>query len=328
MIIGIDIAKEKFDVTLRDEGMRLRHRTFTNSASGFAELSRWLVEQGAGQVHACLEATNVYWEALAAYLHGETHRVSVVGGLLGAARIHGYAKSQMRRNKTDKLDSEVIADFCATHQPASWTPPTAHQQTLRSLERHRDDLLKTRTQQTNRRSTCSEPLVQKSLDTLIHTLDTEIAQTEVEIDTVVQHQQALKTQLSLITSIVSIGKKTALKLMAELYDLAAYPSANAADADAGLSPARHDSGHSVHRRHRLCKVGKAAVRSALYLPALNAIRHNPIVKKLAQRLEAKGKPKMVIIGAAMRKLLHLVYGVLKHQTPFDPAWGHSAPKPS
>src|SRR5688572_31448710 len=113
--------------------------------------------------------------------------------------------------------------------------------------------------------------------------------------------------------------------MAEMYDLATYPDANAADADAGLSPAKHESGHSVQRKPKLSKVGKASVRGALYLPAMNAIRHNPIVKQLADRLKAKGKSPMVIIGAAMRKLLHLVYGVLKHKTPFDPNWAHPLP---
>jgi transposase len=324
MILGIDIAKEKFDGTLVSATGRQRHRTFANQASGFAQVEAWLTEQPKAVVHACLEATNIYWEALAAYLYAQGHQVSVVN----PARIAGYAKSQMRRNKTDKLDSAVIADFCATQQPALWTPPTAAQQTLRSLERHREALLKTRTQQTNRRSTCQEPLVQKSLDTIIGTLDHEITQVEAQIADLVEQQSALRTELALITSIPGIGEQTALKLMAELYDLAEYPNANAVDADAGLSPTHHESGHSVHRQPKLCKVGKAAVRGALYLPALNAIRHNPIVKHLADRLKAKGKPPMVIIGAAMRKLLHLVYGVVKHQQPFDPHWAYPTPGPT
>jgi transposase len=114
--------------------------------------------------------------------------------------------------------------------------------------------------------------------------------------------------------------------MAEMYDLAAYPDANAADA--GLSPAKHESSHSVHRKPKLSKVGKASVRGSLFMPAMNAIRHNPIVKQLADRLKAKGKSPMVIIGAAMRKLLHLVYGVLKHRIPFDPNAARSTPCPT
>jgi transposase len=320
MILGIDIAKEKFDVTVVPETGRPRHRTFANTPSGFAQVPVWLGAVAPRRVQACMEATNVYWEALAAYLHGQGYQVSVVN----PARIAGYAQSQLRRNKTDKLDSAVIADFCATQHPAAWTPPSAAQQTLRSLTRHREALLKTRTQQTNRRSTCSEPLVQKSLDSLIDLLDHEIAQVETQIADLVAQQSAFRQELALITSIPGIGEQTALKLMAELYDLATYPTANAVDADAGLSPAKHESGHSVRRRPKLCKVGKATVRAALYLPALNAIRHNPLVKQLADRLRAKGKSNLVIIGAAMRKLLHLVFGVVKHQQPFDAHWPHPA----
>lgn len=324
MILGIDIAKAKFDVTLVAESGRPRHRTFANTPSGFAQLQVWCDAVSPLVVQACMEATNVYWEALAAYLHGQGYRVSVVN----PARIAGYAKSQLRRNKTDKLDSAVIADFCATQHPAPWTPPSAAQQTLRSLTRHREALLKTRTQQTNRRSTCSEPLVQKSLDTIIGALDHEIAQVETQIADLVEQQTQFRQELALLTSIPGIGAQTAVKLMAELYDLATYPTANAVDADAGLSPARHESGQSVRRRPKLCKVGKTTVRGALYLPALNAIRHNPLVKQLADRLRAKGKSNLVIIGAAMRKLLHLVYGVVKHQQPFDAQWAHPAQPPA
>ena len=125
--------------------------------------------------------------------------------MVNPQRIAGYAKSQLQRNKTDKLDSAVIADFCARQQPALWTPPTVEQQTLRSLERHREALLKVRTQQSNRRSTCTEPLVQKSLDHLIGTLDAEIAQVEAQIAELVKQQHEFQAQLHLITSITSIG---------------------------------------------------------------------------------------------------------------------------
>lgn len=324
MILGIDIAKAKFDVTVLVTGLRPRHHSFANTAHGFAQLQTWLGPTAASAVQVCMEATNIYWEALATYLHGQGYAVSVVNPL----RIAGYAKSQLQRNKTDKLDSAVIAAFCATQHPPAWTPPTAAQQTLRSLSRHRDDLLKTRTQQTNRRSTCTEPLVQKSLDTLIDLLDRELAQVETQMADLVQQQSQFREELVLLTSIPGIGELTAYKLMAELYDLAAYPDVNALDADAGLSPAHYESGQSVHRQPKLAKVGKAAVRSALYLPALNAIRHNPFVKQLADRLKAKGKIPMVIIGAAMRKLLHLVYGVVKHKQPFDPSWGRNAAAPA
>ena len=105
-----------------------------------------------------------------------------------------------------------------------------------------------------------------------------------------------------------------------MYDLSDYDNAKAAAADAGVTAAHYQSGSSVRRRSKMSRMGKAAVRSALYFPAITAIEHNPVVKQLAQRLAAKGKHKSVIRVAAMRKLMHLAYGVLKNNQPFDPAY--------
>ncbi len=140
-------------------------------------------------------------------------------------------------------------------------------------------------------------------------------------------QANFATKLALLTSIVGIGAVTAAKLLAEFADLEQYESAKAAAADAGLTPSHYESGTSVRRRAKLSKMGKSGIRAALYWPAITAIRRCPAIKAFAQRLAARGKPKMVIIGAVMRKLVHICYGVLKHQTPYDPAkaFGHTTP---
>jgi transposase len=314
MNVGIDIALKKFDATVQAEPGAKTHATFANNTTGFARLVKWLQGQGREPAHICMEATNVYWEALAEFLHGQGYAVSVVN----PARIAGHARSQMRRNKTDKVDSEVICDFCATQQPDLWTPPSAVQKQLRSLERHRDDLEKTLTQEKNRLSTCSEPWVRQSLQRLIETLQDEMAQVDAQLKDLIAQNADLTEQFALLTSIPSLGPRTATKLMAEMYDLATYTDAAAAAADAGVSPANHESGETVRKKTKLSKVGKAAVRGALYFPAMSAIRFNPFIRNLAQRLREKGKTEMVIIGAAMRKLLYLAYGVLKHKKPFDP----------
>ena len=101
-------------------------------------------------------------------------------------------------------------------------------------------------------------------------------------------------------------------------DLAAYPSAKQAAADAGLTPSQRSSGISVREKPRLSKIGNPRVRKTLYFPALAAIRYNPIIKAQWERLLKQGKSKMVAVGAAMRKLLHLAYGVFKNKKPFDP----------
>ena len=131
--LGIDISKLKFDACLVRANGKLRHRAFPNSPAGFAQLSAWLEKHGAGQVHACLEATGAYGEALATYLHEAGHEVSIVN----PAQIKAYAQSRLSRAKTDKADSTLIAQFCAERRPPRWQPPPAEIQELQALNRLR-----------------------------------------------------------------------------------------------------------------------------------------------------------------------------------------------
>jgi transposase len=312
--LGIDVSKETLDTTLKNRHFQKKEQ-IANQAQGFKKLHRQLSQKYEVEtIHVCLEATNIYWEEAAEFFHDHGYRVSVVN----PARISGFAQSQLRRNKTDPLDSEVIADFCAAVEPELWTPPTPEQRHLRALVRHRLALQKTLTQQQNRLATCREAAVQASLENLRAFLEAEIEQIEHQIETFIQHQPDLKASYDLLTSIPGLGPKTAVVLLAEMYDLANYKKAPAAAADAGLTPRHHTSGQTIRRKPKLSKMGKSAVRGALFWPAITAMRHNPLVRALKERLEARGKHWKVIVGAAMRKLLHLAYGVLKNQTPFDP----------
>ena len=227
-ILGIDVSKETIDVTLIDEAEQKYAGEFKNNEKGFRKLQNWLNNHSVVDLHACMEATNVYWEDLAEYLYEQGYKVSVVN----PARIKGFAKSQMRRNKTDREDSDVIADFCAVSHPRLWTPPTPEQRKLRALSRHRDALQKTLTQQTNRLASSKDPDVQASLQVVIDTLKAEIARVDTQIHTLIEQHPDLKAQLQLLTSIKGIGEKTAIKLMAEMYDLAEYESARSAAVDA------------------------------------------------------------------------------------------------
>jgi transposase len=161
-----------------------------------------------------------------------------------------------------------------------------------------------------------------SLERVIGQLTVEIEQIKHQIQNHIDHYPDLKRKQDLLASIIGIGSQTATYLLAEMPDLADYPSAKHAAADAGLTPAERSSGSSVRGQPRLSKIGNPRVRKLLYFPALAAIRYNPIIKAQRDRLLAQGKPKMVAVGAAMRKLLHLAYGVLKHNKPFDPAYAN------
>ena len=117
-VLGIDLAKLTFDATLLTESGAQHYQSFPNTDEGFSQLQTWLAQYGVTQLHACMEATNVYYEALASWLYTHGHTVSVVN----PARIKGYAQATMQRNKTDKLDSAVIAFFCRAHHPQAWQP--------------------------------------------------------------------------------------------------------------------------------------------------------------------------------------------------------------
>lgn len=314
-VLGIDIAKRSFDVTLLRDGGARRHAQFANTASGFAALQDWLSNQHIQHLHACMEATNVYWEALAAFLADAGHRVSVVN----PARIKGFAQSQMNRTKTDKQDSRIIALFCQQCCPDAWTAPSAAQRHLRALVRHRDDLLQTRTQLRNRLADSSDEAVRTSLEAVLTSVEAQLKEVQTHLEQQQKSEPELAEQSKLLTAIVGIGAVTAYKILAEVGDIGSYRSAKGLAADAGLTPAQYESGTSVRRRTRLSKLGKAGVRAALYWPAITAMRCSDVFKAFAARLAARGKPKGVIIGAVMRKLLHVIYGVLKHKAPFDPS---------
>jgi transposase len=231
-VLGIDLAKLTFDATLLTTSGAQHYHSFPNTPEGFTQLQAWLTQQGITQVHACMEATNVYWEALATWLHAHGHIVSVVN----PARIKGFAQATMQRNKTDKLDSAVIAFFCRTHKPAAWQPLTDEQRRLRALVRHREDLLQTQLQQQNRLRDTSDSLVVASLKVVLETLASQLEAVERAIKEHVQAHAELRANLELLTSIVGIGAVTAVKLLAELAEVESYESAKAAAADAGLTP--------------------------------------------------------------------------------------------
>lgn len=312
--LGIDISKLKFDACLLRDAGRLRHRVFPNTPAGFAQLSAWLSKHHVERAHACLEATGTYGEALATYLHEAGHVVSVVNPAL----IKAYAQSHLSRAKTDKADATLIARFCAERHPPEWRPLPSEVRELQALARRLDSLLEMRQMEANRLEVAATAAVSESLTGHLTYLDEEIARTGKLIRSHIDRHPGLRAQRDLLLSIPGIGETTAAKLLSEIMDVKLYESARQLAAFAGLAPRLHESGRSVRRKARLSKTGAPRLRKALYFPAVVAMRHNPRVRAMSERLKERGKCPMQVIGAAMRKLVHIVYGVLKSGRPFDP----------
>ena len=315
-ILGIDISKRTFDVALSDGESSCSTGHFDNTVDGFHSLRSWLSNREVESLHACMEATGRYGHALAAFLSAEGVAVSMVN----PARIRAYGQSKLMRSKTDKMDAKLIADFCATQSPSLWEPPSAYQSELQSLTRYLDDLKQSRNREINRlKSGIPSGAVRHAIQDHIDFLNQQIKQVDQEIQQLAQDNDEHRKQMELLVSIPCIGTITAARFLAEVPDVSAFPQAKQLAAYAGLCPKHHRSGTSVRKKPRLAKTGNPYLRTTFYIPAVSVMRgNNPLLQPLVDRLRQEGRSPMVIIGAVMRKLLHIAYGVLKTGKPFDP----------
>jgi len=295
----------------------MNHAQFRNNRAGFGQFQKWLTKRKVVEAHVCMEATGRYADELARFLYDRGYEVSLVN----PKRIRSYAESKLSRNKTDAADAIIIEDFCRTQQPGLWKPSSPEIDELQMMTRHLQTLKNMRTQELNRlKSGITTAVVLEMIQKHIAFLDQEIEQLEEQIDEHIDHHPRLKKDAELLESIPGIGPLTAAILIAEIKDINRFDSASELACYAGLSPQKRESGSSIRGRSKLSKIGNGTLRKALFFPSMAARKHNPIVRSFCERLSTRGKQTMVIQGAAMRKLLHLVFGVWKNGRPFDPAY--------
>lgn len=310
IILGIDISKLTFDVALLNDD-KVKTKKFTNTSKGFSELKQWLKNNEIDSVHTCMEATGGYESKLAQYLYDNNFKVSVIN----PARIKGFSMSKLSRVKTDKADSELIAQFRQAIQPDLWKPTPLNIQELQQWVRRLDSLIANKNQENNRLNGASE-VVAINISTQIEFLDKQIQEVEELISNNIKGHQDLNDKSKLLNSIPGIGEKTIAIILAFL-TVENFDSAKQVVAFVGLNPKPKQSGSSVLGAGRISKTGDADLRKAFYMPAIISLRFNPIIKGFAERLSSVGKAKMIVVIAAMRKLLHIIYGVLKNKTPFN-----------
>lgn len=318
---GIDVSKKKVDCAwLRDPATgKIKTRVFDNTPQGFQKLLAWASEQSQApmeDLHFSLEATGIYHEALSLALYEAGAQVSV----LNPFQVKRYAESLGRRSKTDKKDSVVLARYGATQQPRLWQPEPAEIRVLKALisrlEAVKKDLQREHNRLEKTEISKDSPEVALSIHTMLGHLEAEEKRLLQRIDEHIDRHPGLKSDRQLLESIPGIGPVVSRYLMSLLRSRD-FESASQAAAYVGLVPLHHQSGSSVRGRSSISKTGNATLRAKLYMAAMVAIQHNEIIQVHYQRLIKNGKTKMTAMVAAMRKLVHICFGVLKHQTPFQ-----------
>lgn len=316
-VIGIDVSKRKLDMALLANG-KTKAKVVENTAQGHNELLTWLQKQQVAldTVHVCMESTGIYSEPLALKLQAQGIKVSVVN----PACIKGFAQSENIRNKNDSIDAGVIARYCAAMKPQLWQAPALEVRQLRAWSDRLVALKEIRQQELNRIEVleiAEQEEVVAHVREHVQWLDKQIKQIESDIDDHIDRHPGLKHDADLLTSIPGLGRTTVAKVLGSLGDIRRFRDAKALAAFVGVTPKQRQSGSSVRGRTTISRMGSGDLRAALYMPAMVARKHNPILRSFAERLQANGMAPMAIIGAVARKLVHQIYGVIRSGKPFD-----------
>ncbi|UOP05555.1 IS110 family transposase [Conchiformibius kuhniae] len=318
--LGIDVSKDKLDICwLKDPAqLKIKTKVLPNTPKGLQQLQQWLdknLPDCPKQRHICMEATGIYHEAAAYFLHDCGYRVSVIN----PAHSRDFAKASGSIHKTDKADSMVLARYGAALQPAAWQPEAPEVRQLKALIARIEALQTDLQREQNRLEKAlivRTPLeVEQSIKQMIASLNEEIARLQGQRDDHIDRHPQLKQDIKLLRTIPGIGMQTAVRICA-LYRSRNFTSAAQMAAFVGLVPKMHESGQQ-RGRVMLSKKGSAVLRAALYLPAVVSKKYNPDIAAQYARLLQRQKTPMQALGAAMRKLVHICFGVLKHQTVYQ-----------
>lgn len=319
--IGIDVSSQKFDAAwIKDRNrFTFRNKVLENNPAGCLKFLEWIrknITTDLTAVHVVMEATGVYHELLAYFLHDRGIAVSIVN----PAYIHDFASSFGTLHKTDKGDSQIIARFGMERQPGLWQPEAKPVRELKAKLNRLDALKADLQREDNRLHTAQvsgvPDEVMLSILQIREALGKSIAELEADVDDHIDRHPDLKKDVSLLQTIPGIGRETSMR-MAVLYRSRQFAKAAQMAAFLGLVPRIRESG-KYKGKVMLSKRGDGNIRSLLYFPAINACRFNPDIKAHRKRMLARGKVKMQTVGAAMRKLVHICFGVLKHQTVYQP----------
>ncbi len=319
--IGIDISKKKLDcLWLRDpEQLKIKTKVINNDQKGHEQLCNWLLsttKQAAADIVVVMEATGIYHETLAYRLYKAGFTVVVEN----PAQVKAFAKTLGAIHKTDKQDSLLIARYGYIHRPKAWEPEAPEIRELKALIARLEALEKDSRRESNRLEKAefagSSSTVIDSIQVMLEKLEQEKKRVEKQIDDHIDRHDRLKKDRRLLESIPGVGPVVS-RVMLSIIHSRRFKKAEELAAFVGVIPQLMESG-TFKGRSRLSKKGPSFVRAKLYMAAVVAGQYNEHIIRQQKRLLANGKTKMQALSAAMRKLVHLCFGVIKNQTEYSP----------
>lgn len=311
--VGIDVSKYWFHVFLLVNGCPMPRR-FDNDSEGIASFIEFLRSLGSSRIHVCMEHTGGCELALATAVFEAGFRVSLVDGALIKAYRSSCGKAKA---KTDAKDAELLAQYCKERKPALWMPVPDHFRELTELVRLQEAFIADRTAWRCRASMpVASEFVEATRRAHIEVLTLQLQEVEKAIKAHIKAHPDLQTAVELLDGIEGVAFKSAVKILAEMGPVANYSCARDLALAAGLAPINADSGKK--KSTRLIVYGNPSLRKALFMCALVAMRKQTGLGAFAKRLSQTGhKRKMVIVTATMRKLAHVIYGVLASGMPYS-----------
>lgn len=314
--LGLDVSKATIDACLLGSDGTKQTVKIANNRAGFFDLLSFLHGLEIDKLHACLEPTGRYSRPLSNFLHS----VGIKTSLVNCTTVKDHAKSKNIRNKTDRLDSFLLADYCKMHKPPAWTPPATTRLELRDIQNRLANIVEQIRQEENRLEAGLESaVVREDIEENLGRLYVRKKKMEAHAKELIQDDPRFTNNFNILRSIIGIGDASAI-LMLALIGFNEFSCGRKVGAYAGLAPIVEESG-TQRSKPRISRAGSGQLRGALYFPALVAMQHNPQLREFAERLKAKNKPAKVVICAVMRKLLVLSSALIRKQELYDPAYG-------
>ena len=316
--VGVDVSARTLSVKIEQDGERLVLLEFTNDRVGHRKLIALVTKRGR-HARVVLEATGNYSLDLAFALH-RAKRVEVM--VANPRALSQFAGAFLRRSKTDALDAEVILEFAKRMPFKAWTPPDPECLDLRAISRRIEAMTKSATQEKNRLHAANafdevSGVVRNDIEVNIRHLEKRIARLREQALALIASHSELAGHFRHIVSIKGIADAAGIQILAEISVLPKDMSVRQWVAHAGLDPRQFQSGTSVNKPARISRRGNRHIRRGLFMPAIVAVQYEPNVKAFYDKLLARGKTKMQANVAVMRKLLHAIYGMMKHDRDFE-----------